>query len=204
MRQLCVARLVAMALLCLALCAPVASADNQVRSSKNADGSTKWEAIDSDSPEAYAAAPARPMTAAPASAVRSSHTTASTRRGSAGHGGGGAVTVHKNRDGSVEAFCSGPSGVIPAGGFPSDDYGSTGDGGFASSEGSSVGTSNAGGGVSLKRNADGSIETSSSGPSGSWGQSSAVRHHVAHKAAHRHTAVSHGKVHHSSADGHHR
>lgn len=176
MVQFRIARFTLVALMCLFSLAPMVLADNTVRSSKNADGSTKWEAIDDDSVEAGAAAP-------PPTPV---YTPAPARSGGKTHfrtGGGGGVSVHKNKDGSIETYSAGPSGIIPPGGFTDDgpiDSGSSYSGGGGGSYGG-------GGGVKVTRNADGSIETSSAGPSGSWGGggSSArrARRPVAHKVA---------------------
>lgn len=177
-----IARLVLIALMCVFSLAPMVLADNTVRSSKNADGSTKWEAIDDDSVEAGAtAAPAAPVTYSPAPARASGGKTHYRT------GGGGGISVHKNKDGSIETYSAGPSGIIPPGGFTDD--GPIGDGG-----GYSGGGGGGGGGVTVTRNADGSIETSSSGPSGSWGGGNAGhrgRRPVAHKVAQQHKAVQH-------------
>ncbi len=167
MVQFRIARFTLVALMCLVSLAPMVLADNTVRSSKNADGSTKWEAIDDDSVEAGAAAP-------PPTPV---YTPAPARSGGKTHfrtGGGGGVSVHKNKDGSIETYSAGPSGVIPPGGFTDDgpiDSGSSYSGG--------------GGGVKVTRNADGSIETSSAGPSGSWGGGGSSAHRARRPVAHK-------------------
>lgn len=176
MVQFKIARFTLVALICLFSLAPVVLADNTVRSSKNADGSTKWEAIDDDSVEAGAAAPPPTPVYSPASARSGGKTNFRT-------GGGGGVSLHRNKDGSIETYSAGPSGVIPPGGFTDD--GPIGDGGGYSGGGG--GSYGGGGGVTVKRNADGSIETSSAGPSGSWGGGGGgarrARRPVAHKVA---------------------
>lgn len=184
MLQSPVARLMLIALVSLTLPAPAAFADNSVNSSKNADGSTTWNVVDDQSmPDGSGAKPpagAVPMATpavAPAGASKRAYRT----------GGGGGVTVKKNRDGSVEAYCSGPSGVLPPAGYSGDWSGGGGGGGYSSSGGD---------GVTLTRNADGSIETSSSGPSGSWGgghSRASARRHTARKAVH-HPVAAHAKA----------
>lgn len=178
MVQFKIARLTLVALICLFSLAPIVSADNTVRSSKNADGSTKWEAIDDDSVEAGAAAPPPTPVYSPAPAGSGGKTNLRT-------GGGGGVSLHRNKDGSIETYSAGPSGVIPPGGFTDD--GPIGDGGGYSGGGGGGGSYGGGGGVTVKRNADGSIETSSAGPSGSWGGGGGgarrARRPVAHKVA---------------------
>jgi hypothetical protein len=154
MLQLRVARHMLVALVSLTTLAPAVFADNSVNSARNADGSTTWNVVDDQSlQDGGVKAPAgaiAPMTVAPAASSKRAY------RSSAG----GGVTVKKNRDGSVEAYCSGPSGVLPPAGYSGDWSGGSGGGGYSSSGGD---------GVTMTRNADGSIETSSAGPGGSWG-----------------------------------
>lgn len=176
MVQFRMARHMAVALLCLVCFAPQVFADNTVRSSKNADGSTKWEAVDDDAMEAVPVPLAAPVVRAPARSSGGKRSYSS---------GGGGVRLQRNADGSIETFSSGPSGVIPPGGFSDNWSGEPVGGGYSGGRG---------GGVSVTRNSDGSIETSSSGPSGTWGGGGGgtrrtKRHPVVRKATAHHPAV---------------
>lgn len=183
MVQFKIARLILIALMCVFSLAPMVLADNTVRASKNPDGSTRWEAIDNDSVEAGATAP--PVTYRPAPVRSGAKTHFRT-------GGGGGISVHKNKDGSVETYCAGPSGIIPPGGFTDD--GPIGDsGGYSGGGGGSYSSRD---GVTVTRNADGSVETSSAGPSGSWGGGGNYTHRrrpVTHKVA-RQKAAPHKRL----------
>lgn len=176
-----IARHMAVALLCLVSFAPHVFADNTVRSSKNADGSTKWEAVDDDAMEAVPLAQPVVRASGRSGGGKSSYSS-----------GGGGVRLQRNADGSIETFSSGPSGVIPPGGFSDNWSGEPVGGGYSGGDGG-------GDGVSVTRNADGSIETSSAGPSGTWGGGSGG----GTRRTKRHPIVRKATAHHPAATAHH-